>query len=143
MRFYMKGLWDLVCRYKTVFSDVWKIRHTLDAPVREKDEYAFLPAHLELIETPVSRRSHFVVWSILLFVIISLLLSVLGKVEVVSVANGKFTHSGRSKEIKPIENAIVEKIMVKDGSFVKKNDPLVELTVPGVESDILKSEASK
>ncbi|EES3482381.1 hemolysin activation protein, partial [Escherichia coli] len=27
MRFYMKGLWDLVCRYKTVFSDVWKIRH--------------------------------------------------------------------------------------------------------------------
>ncbi|EEX9366345.1 hemolysin activation protein, partial [Escherichia coli] len=35
MRFYMKGLWDLVCRYKTVFSDVWKIRHTLDAPVRE------------------------------------------------------------------------------------------------------------
>ncbi|EFM7043241.1 hemolysin activation protein, partial [Escherichia coli] len=25
MRFYMKGLWDLVCRYKTVFSDVWKI----------------------------------------------------------------------------------------------------------------------
>ncbi len=36
MRFYMKGLWDLVCRYKTVFSDVWKIRHTLDAPVREK-----------------------------------------------------------------------------------------------------------
>ncbi|EIO23860.1 hypothetical protein ECPA32_5786, partial [Escherichia coli PA32] len=22
MRFYMKGLWDLVCRYKTVFSDV-------------------------------------------------------------------------------------------------------------------------
>ncbi|HFS4511683.1 TPA: hypothetical protein ACHY6Y_005069, partial [Escherichia coli] len=53
MRFYMKGLWDLVCRYKTVFSDIWKIRHTLDAPVREKDEYAFLPAHLELIETPV------------------------------------------------------------------------------------------
>ncbi|EOL1167829.1 hemolysin activation protein, partial [Escherichia coli] len=27
MRFYMKGLWDLICRYKTVFSDVWKIRH--------------------------------------------------------------------------------------------------------------------
>ncbi len=26
--------------------------------------------------------------------------------------------------------------------FCKKNDPLVELTVPGVESDILKSEAS-
>ncbi|EFI6908962.1 hemolysin activation protein, partial [Escherichia coli] len=25
MRFYMKGLWDLICRYKTVFSDVWKI----------------------------------------------------------------------------------------------------------------------
>ncbi|EIH6654723.1 HlyD family type I secretion periplasmic adaptor subunit, partial [Escherichia coli] len=55
MRFYMKSLWDLICRYKAVFSDVWKIRHTLDAPVREKDEYAFLPAHLELIETPVSR----------------------------------------------------------------------------------------
>ncbi|HBC1810436.1 TPA: hemolysin activation protein, partial [Escherichia coli] len=26
MRFYMKGLWDLICRYKTVFYDVWKIR---------------------------------------------------------------------------------------------------------------------
>lgn len=40
-------------RYFDVFKQVWSIRHTLDSPPRTKDELAFLPAHLELVETPV------------------------------------------------------------------------------------------
>lgn len=50
----------------------------LDTPVREKDENEFLPAHLELIETPVSRRSRLVAYFIMGFLVIAFILSVLG-----------------------------------------------------------------
>ena len=34
------------------FCEVWKIRKTLDTPIREENEYDFLPAHLELMKSP-------------------------------------------------------------------------------------------
>ncbi|HDT3226147.1 TPA: HlyD family type I secretion periplasmic adaptor subunit, partial [Escherichia coli] len=56
MKTWLMGFSEFLLRYKLVWSETWKIRKQLDTPVREKDENEFLPAHLELIETPVSRR---------------------------------------------------------------------------------------
>ncbi|WP_140258248.1 biotin/lipoyl-binding protein, partial [Vibrio parahaemolyticus] len=55
---------------------------------------------------------------------------------------GKLTSSGRSKEIKPIENSIVKEILVKEGEYVKKGQILLQLTALGAESDTLKSQSS-
>lgn len=129
-------------RYKLVWSETWKIRKQLDTPVREKDENEFLPAHLELIETPVSRRPRLVAYFIMGFLVIAFILSVLGQVEIVATANGKLTLSGRSKEIKPIENSIVKEIIVKEGESVRKGDVLLKLTALGAEADTLKTQSS-
>ncbi|MCG2968646.1 HlyD family secretion protein, partial [Escherichia coli] len=70
------------------------------------------------------------------------ILSVLGQVEIVATANGKLTLSGRSKEIKPIENSIVKEIIVKEGESVRKGDVLLKLTALGAEADTLKTQSS-
>ncbi|HCQ8180214.1 TPA: biotin/lipoyl-binding protein, partial [Morganella morganii] len=142
MNIWLMGIRDFLARYKLVWSETWNIRHQLDTPVREKDESEFLPAHLELIETPVSKRPRLVAYFIMAFLSIAIILSILGKVEIVATANGKLTLSGRSKEIKPIENSIVKKIMVSEGDFVKKGDVLLELTALGAEADTLKAQSS-
>ncbi len=142
MKTWLMGFSEFLLRYKLVWSETWKIRKQLDTPVREKDENEFLPAHLELIETPVSRRPRLVAYFIMGFLVIAVILSVLGQVEIVATANGKLTLSGRSKEIKPIENSIVKEIIVKEGESVRKGDVLLKLTALGAEADTLKTQSS-
>lgn len=142
MKTWLMGLSEFLLRYKLVWSETWKIRQQLDTPIREKDENEFLPAHLELIETPVSRRPRLVAYFIMGFLVIAFILSVLGQVEIVATANGKLTLSGRSKEIKPIENSIVKEIMVKEGELVQKGHVLLKLTALGAEADTLKTQSS-
>ncbi|MBW5840058.1 HlyD family type I secretion periplasmic adaptor subunit [Yersinia enterocolitica] len=142
MKIWLMGFYEFLLRYKLVWRETWKIRHKLDTPVREKDENEFLPAHLELIETPVSKRPRLIAYFIMAFLAIAIVLSVLGKVEIIATANGKLTLSGRSKEIKPIENSIVKEIMVKEGELVKKGHVLLKLTALGAEADTLKTQSS-
>ena len=53
---------DLFKRYAAIFSQVWKIRRELDPPHRLPHEAQFLPAALELQETPVSPAPRIVAW---------------------------------------------------------------------------------
>lgn len=55
MKMWISGIYEFFLRYKNIWMEVWKIRKELDHPNRKKDENEFLPAHLELIETPVSK----------------------------------------------------------------------------------------
>lgn len=142
MKAFLMGFYDFLLRYKLVWSETWKVRKQLDTPVREKDESEFLPAHLELIETPISKRPRLAAYFIMIFLVIAIILSIVGKVEIVATANGKLTLSGRSKEIKPIENSIVKEILVKEGELVNKGDVLLKLTALGAEADILKTQSS-
>lgn len=142
MKIWLSGIYEFFLRYKNIWVEVWKIRKELDHPNRKKDESEFLPAHLELIETPVSKKPRLIAYLIMLFLALAIILASVGKVEIVATATGKLAFSGRSKEIKPIENAIVENIFVKDGQFVEKGQLLVNLTALGTEADIQKTMAS-
>ncbi|EGK4718152.1 HlyD family type I secretion periplasmic adaptor subunit, partial [Escherichia coli] len=102
----------------------------------------FLPAHLELIEKPASKYPRMVMYLILLLFISAFLLSILGRIEIVASAEGKLTLNGRSKEIKPIENSIVNKILVKEGDEIKKGQVLLKLTALGADADALKTYTS-
>lgn len=136
------GLCEFFLHYKTVWKETWKIREQLDSPKREKDENEFLPAHLELIETPVSKKPRLIAYLIMLFLALAIILAIFGKVEIVATASGKLTLSGRSKEIKPIENAIVKEILIKEGDSVKQGDILLTLTALGADADHRKTESS-
>lgn len=138
----LSGFCSLIKGYIRVFRETWKVRKSLDTPYRQEDEHAFLPAHLELIETPVSALPGWIGRLIILFLLTALCWSYFGKVEIVAVATGKILPSGRSKIIQPIETAIVKKSHVRNGQTVKKGDLLLELTTLGVDEDLAKAKSA-
>ncbi len=140
MRLELHAFADLVKRYCTIFKTVWAARKQLETPSRQTDESAFLPAHLELIETPVSALPKWSARLIMLFLTLALIWAVIGNVEIVTVAQGKITSSSRSKIIQPIETAMVKNVYVKNGQSVQQGQLLMELTAMGVEVDFSKSE---
>lgn len=139
---HFKVLCALLKQYVQVFNVAWKERKNFEIPYRQEDEQAFYPAHLELIESPVSALPKWIGRLIILFLFIAILWAYLGKVEIVAVASGKILPSGRSKIIQPIETAMVKKSSVRNGQFVQKGDLLLELTILGVESDLSKAQSA-
>ena len=66
----------------------------------ERDkETEFLPAILEVTETPPSPTGRLVMWSILLLVVVALTWAYLGHINEVAVAVGKVIPSGQVKTI--------------------------------------------
>ena len=133
---------DFLQRYSTVWKNVWAVRFQLDPPKRDEDERAFLPAHLELTETPVSAAPKWTARLIILFAVLALLWALIGKLDIVAVAMGKTTLGGRSKVIQPLETSVVDKIAVKNGDHVKSGQVLVQLSGIGSDSDYAQSEKS-
>lgn len=140
MKLALQAFGDLIKRYCRVFKAVWAERKHLESPARQTDENAFLPAHLELTETPVSALPKWVARLIVLFLLIAVIWASIGQVEIVTVAEGKITTSSRSKTIQPLETAIVKNVLVKNGDYVKQGQLLMELNAMGVEVDFSKSE---
>lgn len=139
MKIYFQALLNFLQHYIHHFCEVWKIRKTLDTPIREENEYDFLPAHLELMEKPVSALPYWSARLIILLIFIALIWAIFGKVDIVSTATGKIIYNGHSKIIQPIENAIVKKIYVNDGQLVEKGDLLLELTSLGAKEELKKA----
>lgn len=130
---------DFIQRYATVWKNVWAVRDQLDPPARDEDERAFLPAHLELTETPVSAAPKWTARIIMIFALIALAWSLIGKMDIVAVAQGKTTPDGRSKMIQPLETAVVNNIRVHNGDHVRAGQVLVELSGIGSDNDYTQS----
>lgn len=94
---------------------------------RDKLEYEFLPAALEITETPPSPLGRFIIWLVFALIITFILWSYIGKVDEVAIARGKVLPDGRLKVIQPLEEGIVTAIYIKEGQRVKKGDLLIEL----------------
>ncbi len=123
MKLWLSATWSLLRRYVEIFRMVWKDRRQLDTPERTADERQFLPAHLELIETPVSAAPKLVSRLIIAFALIALIWAIIGQVEIVAIATGKTVPAGSSKTIQPLETSVIKKIYVKDGDRVKGRRP--------------------
>lgn len=100
-------------------------------------ETAFLPAALEVLETPPSPLGRMIIWIIMAFIAIALLWAGLGKVDEVAVASGKLIPRGEVKLIQAADYGVVRAIHVVDGQFVRKGQPLIELdpTVSSAEAE--------
>jgi hemolysin D len=90
-------------------------------------EYEFLPAALEIQDTPPSPLRRLLIWLILIIVIATAVWSYLGQVEIVAVARGKVIPDGRLKVLQPMEEGVVKAIHVADGQRVKAGQVLIEL----------------
>ena len=87
----------------------------------------FLPAALELLETPPSPVGIAGIWLICSAVLVALVWSYFGKLDIHAVAQGRIQPSGRSKVIQPVEAGKVVAIFVENGTRVKSGDILLEL----------------
>ena len=87
----------------------------------------FLPATLELQETPASPVGRAIIWFIILFFSIAVAWAFIGEVDIVSVAHGKIVPSGQVKVVQPLETGVVRRILVEEGQLVEAGEVLVEL----------------
>jgi hemolysin D len=90
-------------------------------------ETEFLPAALEIVETPPSPARHLIAGALISFFIIAILWACFGKIDVIATASGKIVPTGRTKLIQPFETGVVHAIHVQDGQAVKKGDVLLEI----------------
>src|SRR6266853_1262417 len=99
-----------------------------DAGARRRDhELAFLPAALEIVETPPSPIGRAIGVTIIAVFVLALAWACLGTVDIVATAPGKIIPSGRSKIIQPFEIGVVRAIHVHDGDVVRAGQVLIEL----------------
>jgi hemolysin D len=92
-----------------------------------KDELEFLPAALEILETPASPIGRAMVGTLLLFVVLAIAWATFGYVDIIATAQGKIVPVGRVKVIQPLESGIVTAIHVRDSDRVTAGQVLVEL----------------
>jgi hemolysin D len=72
---------------------------------RRRDELAFLPAALEIVETPPSPTGRAISASIVAAFCIALIWATIGRVDIISTATGKIVPDGRTKVIQPFETS--------------------------------------
>jgi hemolysin D len=107
----------------------------LALPRRTRDEREFLPAALEIVDTPPSPVGRAVGFTIILVAIVAIAWACIGKVDIVATASGRIVPQGKTKIVQPADTGIVTAIHVADGDHVKAGDPLIELNSTQVLAD--------
>jgi hemolysin D len=132
----------LLEKYKTIFREAWSKRDELAPEQRLKSELEFLPAALELMETPPSHTARWILWGSIVFIVIALTWSIVGKLDIIAVAQGKIVPSGQVKVVQPYERAVVKRLLVRDGMQVTKGQLLIELDATELGADQEKVQSS-
>lgn len=104
--------------------------------MKYRAEAAFLPAALEIQETPPSPLGRAVIFAILAFFVSALGWASLGDVDTVAVARGRIIPSGHSKIVQTPEKGAVSSIRVQEGQVVRAGDVLIELDNTSARADV-------
>jgi len=107
-----------------------------DATVTAKDMYEFLPAAIEVEQTPASPAGRAIIWVIVMLFTVATIWAFFGKIDIVAVAQGKVIPSEYIKHIQPLEAGVIEYIHVKEGLYVNKGEPLITLDTTQTQADL-------
>lgn len=111
-------------------------RHRKSGIRRRRAETEFLPAALEVLETPASPTARYTFWTLVAFLVMALGWSFVGELDVVAIASGRTIPAGKTKVIQPLEAGVVRAIHVRDGQAVRAGDVLVELDPTATGADM-------
>lgn len=117
------------------FKQAWKNREKMGDANRSKELAAFLPAALEIQETPPNPLTRWLAWSLLALVFLAILWACFGEVNIVASAEGKIIPSSRVKQIQPLEKGMVKALLVGEGEYVEKGQALIELDTTLTQAD--------
>lgn len=133
---------NLLQRYREVFREAWSRRERTGVARRyTAAEADFLPSSLAVSERPTPIMPHVALWAVCLLFIIAVLWSLIGRIDVVIVAQGKVLASGKSKAIQSVEPQVVRRILVREGQEVKEGDLLIEFDTTSAQADAKRYEA--
>ena len=106
---------------------------------RQREDAEFLPAALEILETPPSPVRASLIWLLCTLAAGALLWSWIGTFDIVATSQGKIQPLGRIKVVQSLETGKVRSVPVSNGQEVKAGDLLVDLddTELRAESDML------
>jgi hemolysin D len=102
-------------------------RQTQSAPRISGRDREFLPAALELLETPPPPAPIVLIATICAFALVALVWSYFGRLDVAATAPGKIETAGHAKVIEPLDPGTIAAIHVEAGQRVKAGDLLLEL----------------
>ena len=95
--------------------------------VSRRSQLEFLPAALEIVETPASPVGRAIAATIILFLMVALGWSIVGRIDIVAAVSGKVVPTGRTKTVQPLETGIVTAILVRDGDHVSAGQIVMRL----------------
>lgn len=105
-----------------------------------REELAFLPAALEIQESPPSPIGRALMWTVIGLCVTAVAWASFGHVDIVAVAPGKVVPNDRVKVIQSIGLGTVKAIHVRDGQRVKAGEVLIELDPTLAEADRFRTE---
>jgi hemolysin D len=97
--------------------------------------WEFLPAVLEIEETPPSPVGRMVTWTIIAVFAAAFLWAAFGTIDIVAIAQGKIIPSGHSKVIQSLESGVIRAIHVQNGQEVQEGKVLIELDTTANSAD--------
>jgi hemolysin D len=103
---------------------------------RTPQDREFLPAALEILDTPASPAKKTFLWLICLMLAAMLGWSWFAKLDINAVAPGRIQTDGRSKIVQPLEPGKVKAIYVQNGAEVKEGDLLIELDSTETQAEV-------
>ncbi|MGY4396688.1 hemolysin D [Sphingomonas sp. UYAg733] len=118
---------NMLTRNWQVVRDSLADERSRKTSVFKSDEAAFLPAALEIVETPVSPTGRITAWVLMIGLAATIAWLVFGQIDVVASAPGKLIPADSVKLIQPAEAGVVHRILVREGQRVRAGQPLVEL----------------
>ena len=123
-------------RHTRVLRQSWtdETRRRRDGRQRWSDN-EFLPAALEVTETPPSPVGRVMLWVIAAVALLALLWACLSHVDTVAVAEGRLVPAGRLRSVEAADQGVVRAILVKEGQHVSAGQTLLELDPTAANAD--------
>ena len=85
----------------------------------------FLPAILEIQETPPSPVGRIILWVIMALLVVAIVWAACSNIDIVAVTRGKVVVSELSRPVSSAVLAEIESVLVHDGMHVEKGQVLI------------------
>lgn len=135
LKHWLEAYADLYRRYKTIFIYHWQHRHQISGKLLTEHEAEFLPAALSLQAKPVSPAARLVAKVLMALVVVLIVWSIVGRIDIIVNASGKIIPSGYTKTIASVDVASVRALYVEEGQQVKAGDMLIQLDTSASDAD--------
>ena len=143
LSFALHAFGELLRRYIVLLRQAWHERRERDPPPRLAHELQFLPAHLELVESPPHPAPLWTARILSTLILAGGILVTVGQVDIIAKARGKVIPSGQTKTVASVDTATVRAIHVAEGQKVKAGEVLLELDATALLADVDKASAQE